>query len=563
LLASLRQEGAFQTSEFINTLLRNPACRTAAQSSATPESAYMAIANQALNNAAQNRESIENSRIASDGSARSWIGNKWYRLKRGVSNNSGKVATAVLIAACVALYYMYGAEAIQNATGQAFTSVKEYAAYLAAQTGEYLTKLRNYFSGSPPPSAQTPVEQGMTMMTPDQLAKQEAHAGFLKNVVNPARQNMLLAQKSNLKQAVAPSTTSAPPAQSGAAQPTLIPTFQLAHEFGLAKSSEDSSLNANYFSDNLNKLSDKEKNNFRKEAFQKLTPTEQLAVEIAQQDASNNSSVNDNYFTDKFLANIEKNKVPVGRGMSKMTQQPTQTMIADLAAKEANNQARVGARARAMQRLENRNIADAAYIDSQPRLQQGGAIKYRYTPPAQSGAAQPALMRAKTNSSGSPPSAQTVQAFQKDDWKFSPGQQLANEYALAQSSTDSKINTDYFWKKYEKLPLNEQGKYLKANKANLGLIKGGASRNTNRREPARQAHRLAHKVRSPNLKQVLRKSLPSVAAVSPRKKAKPVTNKPAKNASKISKSPKSKRSNKRSNSNSPKSSHGMTLRDRT
>lgn len=395
LLASLRQEGALQTSEFINTLLRNPACRTAAQSSATPESAYMAIATQALNNAAQNRESIENSRIASDGSARSWIGNKWYRLKRGVSNNSGKVATAVLIAACVALYYMYGAEAIQNATGQAFTSVKEYAAYLAAQTGEYLTKLRNYFSGSPPPSAQTPVEQGMTMMTPDQLAKQEAHAGFFKNVVNPARQNMLSAQKSNLKQAVPP-----PP-----------------------------------------------------------------------------------------------DVVPVGRSMPMMAQQPTQT---------------------------------------------------------------PALMPAINYSSMPPPSAQTVQAFQKNDWKFSPGQQLANEYALAQSSTDSKINTDYFWKKYEKLPLDEQGKYLKANKLNFGLIKGGASRNTtvkNRRKPARQAHRLAHEVRSPKLKRVLRKSSP----LSPRRKAKPVTKKPANNASKSSKSPKSKQSN----SNSPKSSHSMTLRKRT
>jgi hypothetical protein len=315
LLASLRQEGALQTSEFINTLLRNPACRTAAQSSATPESAYMAIANQALNNAARNRESIENSRIASDGSARSWIGNKWYRLKRGVSNNSGKVATAVLIAACVALYYMYGAEAIQNATGQAFTSVKEYAAYLAAQTGEYLTKLRNYFSGSPPPSAQQDVVQ------------------------------------------------------------------------------------------------------------------------------------------------------------------------------------------------------------------------------------------------------------------VSPGQQLSNEYALAASSTDSTIATDYFWNEYEKLPSSDEKlKYLSVNgpnfikvgaqaKARAQLpnkdnINGGASRNTTVARQARQSHRLAHKVESPNLKRVLRKSSPSV---SPRRKAKPVTNKPAENASKSSKSPNSTRRN----SNSTKSSHGMTLRKRT
>ena len=205
LLASLRKEGAAQTSEFINTLLRNPACRTAAQGISTPESAYMAIANQALNDAAQNRESIENSRIASDGSARGWIGNKWYKLKRGVSNNSGKVATALLVAACVALYYMYGPEAIQNATGQAFSSVKEYAAWLAAQPGALLTRLRNYFSGSPlsvstnvgGASLMSPQQladqdaarrtQGMSMMTPQQLAEQEGYAlteRMLRNATN-------------------------------------------------------------------------------------------------------------------------------------------------------------------------------------------------------------------------------------------------------------------------------------------------------------------------------------------------------------------------------------------
>jgi hypothetical protein len=93
---------------------------------------------------------IENSRIASDGTQRNWLGTAWYKVKRGAKNNKKSLITAAFVAACVALYKIKGDQWIAEHTGIRFETPEKFKTWLnASPFNTVLTKLeglKNYLT---------------------------------------------------------------------------------------------------------------------------------------------------------------------------------------------------------------------------------------------------------------------------------------------------------------------------------------------------------------------------------------------------------------------------------
>lgn len=102
----------------------------------------------------QERVVVENSRIASDGTQRNWLGTAWYKVKRGAKNNKTRLLTATLtaafVAACVALYKIKGDQWIAEHTGIRFETPEAFKKWLnASPFSTVLTKLeglKNYLT---------------------------------------------------------------------------------------------------------------------------------------------------------------------------------------------------------------------------------------------------------------------------------------------------------------------------------------------------------------------------------------------------------------------------------
>ena len=88
------------------------------------------------------RDLVENSRVASDGTQRNWLGTKWYRVKRSAKQNKGKLVTAAVttafVAACVALYKIKGEEWITAKTGIEFKTPEAFKDWLNVSPLDYL-----------------------------------------------------------------------------------------------------------------------------------------------------------------------------------------------------------------------------------------------------------------------------------------------------------------------------------------------------------------------------------------------------------------------------------------